>query len=168
MFRRSQREPDLEDNHEGHARRETLYFDHPSWIRDHHIHNLITKITKPDDSWFDVLLAPNSKGNQVSDHNRGRHENETATDEQQLGLRNQPVKEGTGATDAPLGGREQSYRINFSELQRLRLRQLQHKLVQHTVDLRYDGMEPSGRAEDLREYGKSNMNFSSYILLAFY
>ncbi|KAF3405349.1 hypothetical protein DPV78_002150 [Talaromyces pinophilus] len=50
--------------------------------------------------------------------------------------------------------REYSYRINFSELQRLNLRKLQHKLIRHAVNLRYNASEPTGWAEDLRQYGK--------------
>ncbi|KAJ6100371.1 hypothetical protein N7499_000001 [Penicillium canescens] len=138
MFCRDQREPDLEGNHERYTRHEVLDFHDPSWIIDHHRHNLITKILKPADSWFNVLLAQITQANKDPEDNRERprsgHNHNTVTDEQQLELSNQ------------------SYRINLSELQRLRLRQLQHKLVQHTIDLRYDAMEPSGWAEDLRLY----------------
>lgn len=91
-----------------------------------------------------------------------------STDEQQLELKNQQPNEGTGTSHAPLEGHVQSYRINFSELQRLRLRQLQHKLVKYTVDLRCNAVEPKGWAEDRREYGKLDLNCSSYILLSFY
>ncbi|KAF3018143.1 hypothetical protein E8E14_009591 [Neopestalotiopsis sp. 37M] len=45
-----------------------------------------------------------------------------------------------------------SYHINFTELQRLHLRQLQHKLLQHTIDLRHRSLEPSRWAEDLQRY----------------
>jgi hypothetical protein len=61
-------------------------------------------------------------------------------------------------------GSEHSYRINFSELQRLRLRQLQHKLVQHVIHLRYRPAEPPGWADDLRQYGKSNIGYYIFAL----
>ncbi|KAF7533925.1 hypothetical protein G7054_g6624 [Neopestalotiopsis clavispora] len=48
-----------------------------------------------------------------------------------------------------------SYRISLTELQRLHLRQLQHKILQHTIDLRQRAVEPSKWAEDLRQYGES-------------
>jgi hypothetical protein len=158
MFRRAQREPDLEGNHGGHARHDILDFDDPSWIIDHHRRHLITKISKQVDPWFYGLLAQSSDTNNDPDHkcvgSRNSHNHKTSTDEQQLGPHNQQRKGETSTIHGQLEGCEQSYRINFSELQRLRLRQLQHNLIQHTVDLRYDAMEPAGWAEDLRQYGK--------------
>ncbi|KAE9371830.1 hypothetical protein N431DRAFT_492117 [Stipitochalara longipes BDJ] len=53
---------------------------------------------------------------------------------------------------AKRNGNRESYRINFCELQRMHLRQLQYKLVDHVVNLTYGGKEPSGWAEDLRNY----------------
>jgi hypothetical protein len=61
---------------------------------------------------------------------------------------------------------EQSYRINFHELQRLRLRQLQHKLIQNVVDLRYDAAEPPGWPETLREYVQALQDYD-YIAQRF-
>lgn len=54
-----------------------------------------------------------------------------------------------------------SYRVNFPEMQRIRSRQLQHKLVQHAVDLRYDALEPPGWA-DLRQYGAREARAESH------
>lgn len=110
----AQREPDLEGNQGGHASREIYNVNDPSWTIDHSRHNIITKISKPVGSWFNV------QENSDSD--------------------------------------EHSYRIDFAELQRIRLRQIQHKLVQHAISIRYDAREPPGWAEDLRQYGKSNIS----------
>lgn len=162
MFRQAQRKSDLEGNHGGHVTRDMLDFRDPSWIIEHHRRSIITKIYKPGESWLDVLFGQRSETNTDSYHNRERprdgHSPQAVTDEIPLGLSSQQSKGGTGTIHAQLGGSEQSYRINFSELQRLRLRQLQHKLVQHAIDLRYDAMEPSGWAEDLREYGKAHIS----------
>ncbi|KAF2872840.1 hypothetical protein BDV95DRAFT_358014 [Massariosphaeria phaeospora] len=47
---------------------------------------------------------------------------------------------------------ERSYRISIAEMQRIHLRQLQHKLIQHAVDLRFEDREPSEWARDLRDF----------------
>ncbi|ETS74498.1 hypothetical protein PFICI_14364 [Pestalotiopsis fici W106-1] len=48
--------------------------------------------------------------------------------------------------------KKSTYRINISELQRVHLRKLQHRLLQHAVDLRYGATEPADWASDLRQY----------------
>ncbi|KAJ9200064.1 hypothetical protein DTO164E3_2806 [Paecilomyces variotii] len=149
-------EPDLEGNHgenDGHA---FLDFEDPSWIIDHHRPNLITKICKPVGSLFSMIFTQRSKMNKDSDRKSERRlssrGHEIMPDERQPEHNNQHLQCGIGAINSELKGNEESYNIDLSELQRLRLRQLQHKLVYHAVDLRYDAMEPSGWAEDLREY----------------
>lgn len=160
MFRRAKREPDIERNPGGGER---LNFEHPSWIRDHHRHNFIQKIAKPESS-FGVLgyLWSKRSARSTKTHNNHNHDDQKPRDDQnqenwrdnnhQLGRENQ------SATEHPNHGQleesQQSYRINFCELQRFRLRQLQHKLVQHVVDLTYNAREPSGWADDLRQYGE--------------
>ncbi|KAJ6099705.1 hypothetical protein N7467_001240 [Penicillium canescens] len=156
MFYRAQQKADLEGDQGGHVKHDILDFNDPSWIIDHHRHNLITKISKPVDSWFDVLLAQSSETNNDSDHNRDRPRNSyshrTVTEETQLELGNRQPKGRTSTINTQVEGSGLSYRINLSELQRLRLRQLQRTLVGHAIDLRYDAIEPSGWTEDLREY----------------
>ncbi|KAJ5166688.1 uncharacterized protein N7482_005469 [Penicillium canariense] len=171
MFRRVQRQPDLEGYHGGHVTREILDFNNSSWIIDHHRHSIITKISKPGDCWLDVLFGHRSGTNKDPGNNRERpnnsHSPQVVADEHPLGLNSQQPKVGTGTAHEQLEGSEQSYRINISELQRLRLRQLQHKLVQHAIDLRYDAMEPLGWAEDLREYVQALQDYDymgKYIL----
>lgn len=47
------------------------------------------------------------------------------------------------------------FRISFAELQRMRLRILQCKLVGHAVDLRFrQGKNSAGWDNDLRDYGE--------------
>lgn len=127
MFWRVGPEPDLERS----AGQEDLQFDDPSWIIDHHRRNIIFKIFKSEGASSTRSWGTSSSLNaqvHVEPKNAQVHD-------QRKG--------------------EYSYRINFSELQRLYLRQLQHKLIQHAVDLRYNASEPAGWTEDLREYGKT-------------
>lgn len=159
MFYRARRESDLEGNHGGHATHDLLDFHDPSWIIDHHRPNLITKISKPGGSWFNVLFGQKHGTNNASDNNQkgpGKgHTGKAVAEQSQLRLSSQLPQGVTGTIHKQLEETEKSYRINFAELQRLRLRQLQHKLMQHAIDLRYDAMEPPEWAEDLRQYGKS-------------
>lgn len=126
MFWRLDPEPDLESS----ARQEDLQFDDPFWIIDHHRRNIILKIFKPEGA-----SSSRSRNIQSSSNAKARIEskNERSYDQRE---------------------REYSYRIDFSELQRLNLRKLQHKLIQHAVDLRSNASEPTRWAEDLRQYGK--------------
>lgn len=160
MFCQAQGVPDLEGNPRQNAGHDHLDFRDPSWIIDHHRHNIITKIRKPVDSWFKTLFAQRSEINKPSDHNSEQHSNscgqKIVTDEQQIGSSNQQPQCVIGTT-SHLERNDESYKVNLSELQRLRLRQLQHKLVHHAIDLRYDSMEPSRWAEDLRQYGGSDL-----------
>lgn len=48
---------------------------------------------------------------------------------------------------------EHSFRISVAELQRLRLRKLQWKLVEHTAAIQCDGIEPGDWEDDLEKYG---------------
>ncbi|KAJ5907226.1 uncharacterized protein N7473_004142 [Penicillium subrubescens] len=156
MFYRAQRESDLEGNHGGHATHDLLDFHDPSWIIDHHRPNLITKISKPGGSWFNVLFGQKHGTNNDSDNSQkgpGKgHTSKAVAEQSQLRLSSQLPQGVTGTIHKQLEETEKSYRINFAELQRLRLRQLQHKLMQHAIDLRYDAMEPPEWAEDLRQY----------------
>jgi hypothetical protein len=144
--RHANRKPDVEAL-------DRLDFNDPSWMIDNHRRNLIKKISRPESSWFEALTTRITRADNNHKHNvleRGEDNREHASDNRQLELNNnQPA-------NTPRS--EQSYRISFSELQRLRLRQLQHKLVQHVVDLRYNAREPSSWAVDLREYGKSGIS----------
>lgn len=45
-------------------------------------------------------------------------------------------------------------RVSFAEMQRMRLRKLQIKLIQHAVEMRSSGMEPNGWESDLAEYSE--------------
>lgn len=171
MFFRAQHEPDLEGNHgenDGHA---FLDFEDPSWIIDHHRPNLITKICKPVGSLFSMIFTQRSKMNKDSDRKSERRlssrGHEIMPDERQPEHNNQHLQCGIGAINSELKGNEESYNIDLSELQRLRLRQLQHKLVYHAVDLRYDAMEPSGWAEDLRQYGESTIGSNQLYIFGF-
>jgi hypothetical protein len=137
-----------------------LDFQDSSWIIDHHRHNIITKICRPVNSWFRLLRAQRFESNQDTYHNSGCFGQEVVTDEQQLGPSNALPQCAINTTNSQLEGNSESYKINLSELQRLRLRQLQHKLVHHAIDLRYDAMEPSGWADDLREYGESDIGLN--------
>jgi hypothetical protein len=55
-------------------------------------------------------------------------------------------------TASNLGKQPWSYRINFVELQRIRLRQLQRELVGHAVDIYFNIEEPEGWESKLRDY----------------
>lgn len=46
------------------------------------------------------------------------------------------------------------FRISFAELQRMKLRKIQCKLVKHVADMRKTGGEPRGWEEDLEAYSK--------------
>ncbi|PMD29971.1 hypothetical protein L207DRAFT_408167, partial [Hyaloscypha variabilis F] len=63
------------------------------------------------------------------------------------------------SNDAQPSQGEQNYRVDFSELQRLHLRQLQYKLVQHAVAVRYD-TESIGWTEHLRNYVQAVQDFT--------
>ncbi|KAJ5263957.1 hypothetical protein N7478_011562 [Penicillium angulare] len=173
MFRRARSAPDPESNHGENAGHDILDFQDSSWIIDHHRHNIITKICRPINSWFKMLRAQPFESNKGSNHNSGWQSNsdgqKLVTDEQQLGLSNALPQRGINTIIYQLEGNSESYKINLSELQRLRLRQLQHKLVHHAIDLRYDAMEPSGWADDLREYVQALQDYdymAKYILQA--
>lgn len=49
---------------------------------------------------------------------------------------------------------DQSFRVSLAEMQRMRLRKLQCKLVKHAADIRKAGEEPDGWEDDLEEYSK--------------
>ncbi|KAI0139667.1 hypothetical protein BJ166DRAFT_118768 [Pestalotiopsis sp. NC0098] len=57
-----------------------------------------------------------------------------------------------GRVDNPDDVNEHTYRVNISELQRLYLRKLQHRILQHAVDLRRHPSEPAGWSDDVRKY----------------
>lgn len=46
------------------------------------------------------------------------------------------------------------FRVSFAEMQRMRLRKLQIKLVEHAVVMKSSGMEPDDWEADLAEYSK--------------
>jgi hypothetical protein len=165
MFFRAKRVPDVESNPGGEdGEKDDFDFGDPSWIIDHHRDHLIKKISEPESSWFEVLgwFGRKRSARTTEDHNNQNHNDqehgnghnqENVGENRQLGLTNQqPV--GASSHERPEKN-EQSYRINLCELQRFRLRQLQHKLVLHVVDLRYNATEPSSWADDLRQYGES-------------
>ncbi|AEO67519.1 uncharacterized protein THITE_2051711 [Thermothielavioides terrestris NRRL 8126] len=126
MFGRAKRPADIESGLKDLSSPEVLDFDDDSWVIDHHRNNLIEKISKPGNTWYDALLGDWRR--KKSGRIRSSSNNE------------------------PQGEIEHSYIINLAELQRLRLRQLQRRLVQHVVDLRYNAEEPAGWADDLRDY----------------
>lgn len=128
MFGRTKRRADIEGGAREIPIQDVLDYDDDSWVLDHHRKNLIEKISKRERSWYETL-------GQFGGKESGRTR--------------------TSSNNEPQGDVEESYRINLAELQRLRLRQLQRRLVQHVVDLRYDAQEPTGWADDLRDYGES-------------
>uniref|UniRef100_A0A093VFN2 DUF6594 domain-containing protein n=1 Tax=Talaromyces marneffei PM1 TaxID=1077442 RepID=A0A093VFN2_TALMA len=144
MFWRLDPEPDLERT----PGQEDLQFDDPSWIIDHHRHNIILRVYKPE------RASPTRFRNTQFSQNAERHGNNNQTETKSV--RGNGQDKGDDKTSKE---REHSYRINFSELQRLHLRQLQHKLIQHAVDLRYNASEPAGWAEDLRQYVQALQDF---------
>jgi hypothetical protein len=160
MFRHAKRERDIERNAGQGEVPQRLNFEDPSWILDHHRHNLILKIAKPKSS-AGVLGFLWSKRSARSTET---YNNQSYNDQKPRGGQNQDKLRDNHqpATENPNHGlleeSQQSYRINFCELQRLHLRQLQHKLVQHVVHLTYKAREPSGWAEDLRQYGEYNIS----------
>jgi hypothetical protein len=176
MLFHSRREPDPERIAEEAL---LLDFEYPSWIRTHHRHNLIKKIDRPKASVgiLDCLWSKISEGKRET-HSIHNHEDHLPRNEQgqqiQKGNKRQEGQDkqphmGQPIQECPEEIRE-SYRINLAELQVMHLRQLQHKLIKHVVDLRYNALEPSGWAEDLKQYGehntslpKSHFSLSCYI-----
>ncbi|KIW11618.1 hypothetical protein PV08_10920 [Exophiala spinifera] len=154
MSRQAKREPDVESNTGGHAGQDVLDFEDPSWIIDHHRHNLIQKISQPENPWFEVLVCFGGRRSAPSAnaHNNQNHGQQKPSDGPHLEIAANKLQPTGPPNHGRLEEKEESYRINLSELQRLRLRQLQHRLIQHAVDLRYNALEPSGWAEDLRQY----------------
>jgi hypothetical protein len=155
MFGRAKREPDIERGLGKPAEQEAIDYNEESWIIDHHRHNLIEKICQPEESWFGALRHPGHKDSART----AERQNDLSADDRKSGdvciSQERTASSGKYATsNKPRVGTEQGYRINLAELQRLRLRQLQRKLVQHVVDLRYDAAEPAHWANDLRDYGK--------------
>ncbi|KAI0110960.1 hypothetical protein F4776DRAFT_674317 [Hypoxylon sp. NC0597] len=55
------------------------------------------------------------------------------------------------------------YRINLSDLQRMRLRRLQAKLVQDVVNLRFGNEEPLGWDHDLHQYIKALQDYEYMV-----
>lgn len=174
MFR-SQREPDPERND---AEALVLDFEWPSWILDHHRHNLIQKIDRPEASvgipdclWGKICDGKN-KTHRFHSHNihlpwNGQDQEIQKDNNYQEGQDKQPhIQQPIQEHPEEIQG---SYRINLAELQVIYLRQLQRKLVKHAVDLRYNALEPSGWAEDLKQYGEHNTStheshFFSFLL----
>ncbi|KAK4251343.1 hypothetical protein C7999DRAFT_10969, partial [Corynascus novoguineensis] len=56
-------------------------------------------------------------------------------------------------------GSLRSYRISFAELQRMHLRKLQCKLVQHVADMRFRNKEPRNWEKDLQAYTKALQDY---------
>jgi len=108
-----------------------LDFRDSRWIISAHRPNLITKISKPEEkeSWLRSFSSTICHG---ATANRN-HEQPPA--------------------------RLESFRINLAEMQRLYLRQLQHKLVQHAVKLTYNVVEPVNWQGDLRKYVQALQDF---------
>jgi hypothetical protein len=50
-----------------------------------------------------------------------------------------------------LGDEHFNYRVNFAELQRMHMRKLQVKLIQHTVTMNSGKVESEGREDDLQK-----------------
>lgn len=138
MYWRTQREPDIESGPE-------VDFDEPSWPIDLHRPHLIEKISKPNTGTRGLLRRLGV--------GRSLRSTEAVVSTSKDSEGNNQPRAGN-LNNRPSDGSEGSYFINLTELQRLRLRQLQCKLVNHVVDITY-GLEPSEWANDLREYGKS-------------
>lgn len=49
---------------------------------------------------------------------------------------------------------DHSFQVSLVELQRIRLRKLQYRLVQHAVQMRYKDHEPEEWESDLQSYSK--------------
>jgi hypothetical protein len=170
MFCHAKLDRDLESNR---GKAEIIDFAQPNWIVKHHRHNLLQKIVQPKHS-FGLLGSLWSKisGQSTKDYNNHTNHEQKPRDDQNQGTtgdnKHQLGRDGDTTTERPNSGpleeSQQSYRINFCELQRLHLRQLQRKLVQHTVNLVYKTREPSGWADDLRKYG--GYNFKQYTPLS--
>lgn len=62
--------------------------------------------------------------------------------------------------------RLKSFRVNFAEMQRIHMLQLQRKLVQHAVHLEFRPGEPEDWAGDLRRYGKCQGTCASWAFRA--
>lgn len=166
MFGRTKKKPlaDLEGGAVDIPTQELLDYDDASWVLDHHRKNLIQKIQKPEKSWHEVILGhlgrkePGqiTEGHASPDRHEGKKSGKTINPREGA-MPEDPTAQSPDSGHDALRGEEirESYRINLAELQRLRLRQLERKLVQHVVDLRYDAREPAGWADDLRDYGET-------------
>ena len=111
----------------------SLDFDKPGlWVINHHQKGLITKIYEPKPGLFSGLLENFSHGGTKKPASRD---------------------EGSELWRGPT--EKLSYRISFAELQRVKLRKLQCKLVKHVVDMRYCAIDPPGWEDDLRQFGQS-------------
>jgi hypothetical protein len=155
MLRRTKPESDVERSAGEDTGQEYLDFGDPRWIIDDHRHNLIKRFSKPKRSWLGVRRhyepKRSARNTEVRHHqNNGSHETEDGQNRQNAG--DNPRLRGQ------LEESHYTYRIDFCELQRMHLRQLQHKLVQHVVNLRYNAAEPSGWADDLRKYGEPSID----------
>ena len=102
--------------------------------------NLISKATATDAK----EINSRSKPDQISGENN--YQNPSKKDNNEF---TQDIEPGT---ELPIHGKledsRKSYRINFCELQRMHLRQLQYKLVDHVVNLTYSARPVSGWSYD--------------------
>ena len=63
--------------------------------------------------------------------------------------------------NAELSARKWSYRVNIAELQRMHLRQLQRRIVDHAVTIALSRRESSGWIRDIRAYGMLDNDMNS-------
>lgn len=106
-----------------------------NWAIRHHRHGLITHIQKKDQNVLskgsDFLKRHWTKSNANCDHESG-DQNEWQ----------RPSK-------------SKSFRVSLAEMQRMRLRKLQCRLVNHSVTIQCLGKEPDTWERDLEDYSKS-------------
>ncbi len=154
MFGRPKRLVDVECG-ERDLTHEVLDYDDASWVIDHHRQHLIEKISKPASSWYESLRPfKHRESGRITEGQTSPNPEKGTSPNTGIRREEQPATTQASSNNKPQENTEQSYRINLAELQRLRLRQLQRKLVQHAVDLRYDAREPDGWADNLRDYGE--------------
>lgn len=106
-----------------------------NWAIRHHRHGLITHIQKKDQNFLskgsDFLKQHWTKSNADCDRENG-DQNEWQ----------RPSK-------------SESFRVSLAEMQRMRLRKLQCRLVNHSVTIQCLGKEPDTWERDLEDYSKS-------------
>ncbi|KAH9907736.1 hypothetical protein F4778DRAFT_445296 [Xylariomycetidae sp. FL2044] len=146
--------------------RTTIPGDADSWVVSNHRHNLISAVKMyPTNSWASTVRLGSLKTS------RPPPDSEAQTSTANIGTPKTTRPNGDSGAQAsePRGPwvrpqpQNETFRIHLVELQRIRLRKLQCRLVKHTLYMRENGTDSAHWETDLQDYTRAYQDYEYMI-----